>query len=181
MNRLIVAFESEKQRCQVGDILAAGGLPADRLLSGPAETVRAARKMGGCVVVTGYKMGGQNADELAYQLEGRALVLVIAPQPQLDFLDSQDIFTLPVPFTRTELLSSVRMLCQMAEKLSHLTAPRRDQAEQAAVQQAKALLMERQGLSEAQAHQALQRASMNSGRKLVELAREMVQTMAKDG
>lgn len=180
MNRLIVAFESEKQRAQIHEALTGGGIPVRSALSTAAETVRLVRKMGGGLVVTGYKMSGQNADELAYQLEGRAMVLVIAPAPQLEFLEHEDIFKLPVPFSRTELLTSVKMLLQMEEKFQHLTLPRRTPDEKMLVEQAKALLMERDGLTEAQAHQALQRMSMNAGRKLLDVAREVIQTMAKD-
>ena len=180
MDRLIVAFEGEKQRNQIHEALVAGGIPVRGVLSTSAEVVRLVRKMGGGIVLTGYKMSGQNAEALAYQLEGRAMVLVIAPAPQLELLEHPDLFKLPFPLSRAQLLSSVSMLCQMEEKLQRLTLPRRSAEEKALIEQAKAMMMAREGIGEAQAHQALQRQSMNSGRKIADVARQLMQAMAKE-
>lgn len=180
MNRLIVAFESEKQRTQIHDVLTTGGVTVLSALSTSAQVVRLVRKMGGGIVITGYKLSGQNAEALASRLEGRAMVLVIAAAPQLEFLEHPSLFKLPAPFTRTELLSSVRMLCQMEEKFRQLTLPQRSAEETALIEQAKEMIMDREGIGEAQAHQALQRRSMNTGRKIADVARELIEAMTQE-
>ena len=123
------------------------------------------------MVVCGYKLGDQTAELLFDDLPPACAMLVLAPQDRLDLLENGDIFRLPSPVTRGDLLASVRLLLQVGRRLERYGRPRRAEEERALIDRAKALLMDRHGLSEAQAHYYLQKKSMDSGAKLVQTAR----------
>jgi len=170
MNRLIVAFEGDKQCDLIREALESGGLAPYVVCHTGAEVLRSAQGMGRAVVICGFKFPDMSADELAYDLGSAAIVLVVGKNVQLDFCEHEGIFKLAAPFSRSELLSSVSMLAQLAEK-----APRRTADEEALVGEAKALLI-RSGMSEAEAHRYLQRCSMESGERLVSVAKRILQT-----
>ena len=78
MDRIILAFASEKAHAQITRILGSGGLaPSISCFSG-AETIRAARKLGGAVVICGFRLRDMTAEMLAVDLTGIAPVLVIS-------------------------------------------------------------------------------------------------------
>ncbi len=173
MNRLIVAFEGDKQCDLVRETLESGGMPPKVVCHTGAEVLRVAHEMGRALVICGYKFQDMTADELAYDLGSASIVLVVAKNVQLDFCEHEGIFKLPAPFSRSELLTSVSMLRQLAEKT--LTSPvRRTAGEEALVGEAKAILM-RTGMTEAEAHRYLQKRSMESGERLVSVAKRIVQ------
>ena len=88
----------------------------------------------------------------------------------LDVL-TEDIFRLPAPVSKGDLCASVRMVLQMNHRLERMIRPRRNEEEQAVIEEAKRLLMERNGMTEEQAHRFIQKKSMDSGSRMVQTAR----------
>ena len=97
-------------------------------------------------------------------------MLVVGRPEYLAMCESTNVFRLASPFGRAELVSSVRMLLQLHD----MRKPRRGGDERDLIERAKTLLMEQRGLTEAQAHQTLQRASMNLGLRMTECARRIL-------
>ena len=70
MDRIILAFASEKAHAQITRILGSGGLaPSISCFSG-AETIRAARKLGGAVVICGFRLRDMTAETEAPKSSG---------------------------------------------------------------------------------------------------------------
>jgi len=87
----------------------------------------------------------------------------------LDLL-SDDIFSLPAPVTRGDLCASVSMVLQMGRRLERVLRPKRNEEETQVVEKAKRHLMEREGLTEEEAHRYIQKKSMDSGARMVQTA-----------
>ena len=103
-------------------------------------------------------------------------MLMIAPQHQLDMV-SEEIFRLPAPISRSDLVNSTKMVLQMSHRLGRMIKPRRSDEDREVIRQAKSLLMERNGLTEDQAHRLLQKKSMDSGVNLVQTARLVLERL----
>ena len=162
METVIVAFENNKNALRVKEILEEDGA-ADCLVCRTADQVRrASRQFRMPVVVCGYKLGDQTAQLIFDDLPACAM-LVLARQDVLELMDNDEIFRLPAPASRVDLLASVRMLLQVGRRLEQRTRPQRSQEELA-------VLMDRSGMSEEQAHRYLQKKSMNSGARLTQTA-----------
>lgn len=170
MEKVIVAFEGEKISARVRDILESSGTAGCLICRSAAEVKRLVNKQHVPVVVCGYKLSDETAEVLCEDLPITCSVLVLAVQSLLDMIENEDVFKLTAPVSRNDLLSSVRMLTQVGHRMERYTRPRHSKEEEALLQKAKALLMDRNGMTEEQAHRFLQKKSMDSGAKLLQTA-----------
>lgn len=170
MDQVIVAFESSQTAERIRDILESGATASCVLCRTADQVRRAVHKLHITAVVCGFKLADQGAEALFRDLPPTCAMLVLAPQDLLELLQEEDIFRLAAPVSRGDLTGSVRMLLQMGHRLERACKPRRSSEEQALIDGAKALLMERSGMSEAQAYRFLQKTSMDHSARLVQTA-----------
>jgi len=170
MEKVILAFESEKTVARMRETLENSGVAGCIVCHSAAEIKRLVQKQHVTTVVCGYKLRDETAEALLEDLPISCSVLVVAVQNMLDMIDSDDIFKLAAPVSRNDLLSSVRMLLQIGRRMEKFVKPQRSEKEQALVERAKAILMDRHGMTEEQAHRFLQKKSMDSGAKLAQTA-----------
>ena len=79
-----------------------------------------------------------------------------------------------------ELVSTVDMMCQSMERRrrrQRLSPRERKPEEMALIKEAKCLLMERNHMSEEEAHRYIQKCSMDSSTSMVETAKMVLTTM----
>ena len=90
--------------------------------------------------------------------------------------------TLPMPFTVRDFLNTVDMMSQTIvrrKKKQRQSITLRSEGEQQIINEAKIILMERNSLSEEEAHRYIQKCSMDSGTNMIETA-QMVLSMMKE-
>lgn len=166
MEKIIVAFEKEKNALYMREMIESSGLASVQLCHSGMEVRRLAGQGSFCAVVCGYKLADGSAEALFEDLPPEVLMLMIATQPQLDLCATEGIFKLAAPVHREELFGSIQMLVQLNQHLEELEGePDRE------TQQAKAVLMVRRGMSEEEAHRFLQKKSMDMGCKRSEVAK----------
>jgi AmiR/NasT family two-component response regulator len=180
MDRIVVAIENEGIRKRISDMLEASGILIRGSCRSGAEAIRWIKKMGGGIIICGYKLADMMASDLAVDLNGAAMILVIATPSLLNMCNNESIFKLAAPVSKGDLIASVRMLMQLEEKHIRISPPRRTDKENAEVAQAKELLMSKNGMSEEEAHRYIQRKSMDSGAKAVETARLIIESYGKE-
>jgi hypothetical protein len=169
--RIVVTFEQEANRTLVADMLEKNGITVRYRCRTGAETIRAIKKMGGGVVVCGYKFPDMTAEHLAEDLDQRAMFLVLGKSVELDLFDNEDMFRLLMPVRAGELVGAVNLLLQLDQKRSRKMIPKRSQEEEEIIRQAKEVLMTVNHMTEAQAHRYLQRRSMETLTKMTDTAR----------
>lgn len=174
MEKVIVAFESEKTALRVREIVESAGLASCLVCRSAAEVKRLVNKQHLTTVICGYKFGDETAEALFDDLPPTCSMLVIAVQSMLTMMENDEIFQLPAPVSRNDLVTSVRMLIQVGHRLEKFVRPQRTVQEQAIIEKAKAVLMDRNGMTEDQAHRFLQKKSMDSGAKLIQTAQLIV-------
>ena len=160
MEKIIVAFESEKSCERICDILEGGSVAVCCKARSGGEVKRLVAKQHIGTIVCGYKLRDGSA---------ASTMVVIARQDMLDML-SDDIFKLAAPVSKGDLCASVNMVLQVGHRLEKALRPKRNEEENEAVSKAKRHLMERDGLSEEEAHRYIQKKSMDSGAKLIQTA-----------
>jgi len=174
MDKVIVAFESEKTALRVREIIEAAGLASCSVCRSAAEVKRLVNKQGLTTVICGYKFGDETAESLFSDLPANCSMLVVAVQSLLGLIEDDGIFRLSAPVSRGDLAASVRMLLQMSHRLERFVRPHRSEEEQAVIREAKAVLMDRGGMTEEQAHRFLQKKSMDHGAKLIQTAQAVI-------
>ena len=179
MDTVILAFEGEKTMSHIRDILENAGLAVCLTCHTGAEVKRLLYHQSVNTVICGYKLRDETAESLYEDLPPYCSMLVIAIQSLVGMIDQPDILKLTAPVSRSELLSSVRMLLQMGEGAEKPLPSGRSWREQAIIDRAKQILVERNGVTEEQAHHFLQRESMEAGVKLVQAALLIVDSAAE--
>lgn len=171
MDQVIVAFENAKSCDRIREIVESSGTASCIVCRSAAEVKRIAGKQRVSTVICGFKLPDESGEELFEDLPPSCAMLMVAVQSLLDLCQNEDIFQLPSPVSRGDLIASVRMLVQMGHRLGKFIHPQRSGEERALIDEAKALLMGRHGMTEEQAHRFLQKKSMDSGAKMVQTAK----------
>ena len=169
---VIVAFEGDSNNAKIREILESEGEFSCLVCRSAAEVKRAAHKQHRSLVVCGFKLADETCENLFHDLPDGCFMLMIGPQARLELSETEGIFKLQSPARRGELLASVRMLAQFQRYIPREKGPaKRDEEKQRLIAQAKAVLMDRHGMTEEQAHRFLQKQSMDNGAKLTDTAR----------
>ena len=171
MDTVIVAFENAAMGQRFGDVMESTGT-AKCLICRSGDQVRRLlnKQQVYCVICSPHLSDGP-AEWLYEDLPPSCSLLLVGPQHVLDACTGRDLFKLPTPIRKEQAVSTVRLLIQFGRRMERFVRPRRTQEEKALIDQAKAVLMDRNGMTEEQAHRFLQKQSMDSGAKLLDTAR----------
>ena len=174
MSRILTAFARDESREAVNAMLERCGMPTYVSFRSGAETIRAVRKLGGGVVICGYRLMDMTVNELAENLSGQATLLVIAKAALLGGVEAENVRALPAPLTRAQLTEAVEERMQTENARVRASVPQRSAEENAVIARAKQKLIE-EGWTEAQAHALLQKKSMIARRSMAEVARQLLE------
>ena len=97
MDKVIVAFESDKSCWRVKEILETSGTAACIVCKSADQVKRAVNKQHITTVVCGYKFSDESAEGLFEDLPPTCAMLMVAVQGMLDLCQSDDIFKLASP------------------------------------------------------------------------------------
>ncbi len=188
MRSIIVAFSDPDIANKVKTILLRHDLPVRGVASSGAMTLRyTSPGDGGGLIVCGARFTDMAAINLLTMLSDDYDVLMLSSSMSAEssFGHMEGLYMLPLPLQAEDLVSSARMLLQTRQMYKDTTRirkpstgqgkPESDAAgrkpeEQRIIEQAKALLMSRNHLSEQEAHRFLQKKSMDTGTKLIDMA-----------
>ena len=159
MDRIVVAFANEEARHRICRLLESDGWSPAASCGSGAEAIRTVRKLGSAIVVCGFKLRDITANDLAADLQGTALLMVVSSAVNLDFCEGDNLYKLPTPISRSDFFAT----------LDH-APPKRKEAEQELIRKAKELLMDTNRMTESEAHRFLQKRSMDAGMKLADMA-----------
>lgn len=172
MNSVIVAFANPEAQQRIVRMLESGGWRVAGCFCTGADVIRAVRKLGGAIVICGFKLRDTTADFLAQDLRGSAMLLVVSSPVNLSFCQGENLFKLATPASRAEFFATLDLLDQSVKP----RPPRRKAEDQRLIERAKALLMDVNRMTESEAHRFLQKRSMDTGSRLVDTAQWVLET-----
>ena len=179
MDRIVVAFANEEAQRRILRLLASDGWESAACCTSGAEVIRVVRKLGSAIVICGFKLRDMTAADLAADLRGTAVLLVVSSAVNLDMCEGENLYKLATPAARSDFFATLDMLRRFEEKNLHHPPPKRKEADQKLIRTAKELLMDVNRMTESEAHRFLQKRSMDSGMKLVETAQYIIDTYMK--
>ena len=171
MARIVVVSQSDDSRSKFVRLLASSGMQVFRSCSSGSELRRALSESEDCVVVMIGFTPDCKPDELMWDYKESIQILLIAKQAVLENIESPEIFRLAMPASGQAVVGAVEMLSQ----LHRMRLPRRTGESKDVVDRAKAVLMKQQGLSEPEAHRAMQQYAMNHGIRMAEFAQQILE------
>ncbi len=170
MARIVIAGSSEQSREQLSKLLSSSGYPVYRLCTNAGELRRVLNDCDDGLLILAGQLPDCSADELFWDYGEQVQILLLAKPPVLEACEETGIFRLALPASQQAVLGALEMLTQ----LHRMRLPKRAADEKRIVEQAKALLMRRDGLTEPQAHRALQQYAMNHGLRMADYAAQII-------
>ena len=177
MLRIIIAFPKLADAKKLKNVLNRNGYDDILACNSASHVIAAANESDGGIVLCGYRLPDMHYHELYGYLPREFQMLLVASPDKLQECSIGNIMCLAMPLHSHELVSTIQtMFWEMERPKKSPGRPRpkkRSEKEQKLIQNAKSLLMERNHLSESEAHKYIQKLSMDSGNTLVETA-EMI-------
>ena len=171
MGGVIIACKDGAMCDKLARTLAASGIEVAGSTTKGASALQKAAMLYGerGVLLCSYALSDMNASEL-YRImpEGFEMVVLLSSRQRAVF-DCEGILCLDIPINRRDLINTLMMLTE-PRKPVYVKPENRSEGDREIIGKAKALLMERNGMSEPEAHRFLQKQSMNSGQSLVSVA-----------
>lgn len=180
MTNIIVVFPKIEDAKSIKNVLVRNGFSVMAACTTGAQVIGLAEDYTGGIVICGYKLIDMLYSELFdYLPEGMEMLLLASPN-FLNEVDRKGIMCLSMPLKVHEMVSTVGMMCQSMEcrrRKQRLTPRERNPEEVSLIKEAKALLMERNHMTEEEAHRYIQKCSMDSSTNMVETAKMVLTTM----
>ncbi len=173
--RIVIASTSETMLEQLSRLLSSSGHTLFRSCTSESELRRAMDACEDGILVLAGLLPGLHIDDLVWDYGQQMQMLLIAKPQVLNRVEAESIFRLPVPASGQAVLGAVEMLTQ----LHGMRLPKRRGAEKETVEEAKKLLMERDSLTEAEAHRKIQQYAMNHGMKMYDYAAQILSASGK--
>lgn len=183
MTGIIVAFPNRDNAAGIRNLLVRGGMTVTGVCTSGAQAMNFADALDEGIVVCGYKLKDMVYTELREYLPESFEILLVASKEKWDTGLMDGVVGIPMPIKAYVLLETAGMMLENMErrrKKRREEKRARNPKQQAAVKEAKALLMERNQMSEKEAHRYLQKSSMDSGTNMAETA-EMILSMMERG
>lgn len=182
MTNIIVAFPKRENAVGIRNAMVRSGIDVSAVCLTGAKVLQYADTWDGGIIVCGFRLQDMQYTQLREMLPDSFTMLVISsPDKWTDGLP-EGVIGLPMPLKVYDLVSTVEMLLRTMEKKRKALREKkrlRSTQEKEQISQAKALLMERNHMSEEEAHRYLQKTSMETGRSMIETA-QMVLTIMNE-
>ena len=175
--QIIVVFPKIQDAKNIMNAIVKQGFDVVLATTTGAQAISKANELDGGLIISGYKlMDMYYADLYEYLPKGFELLLM-ASKAKLDNCYNNSIVCVEMPLRVRELIETLNMISYRYEKQKKKKKKlERKAADKAIIERAKSVLMERNHMSEEEAHYYLQKTSMDAGTALVEVA-EMVLSM----
>lgn len=173
MGTILIAMPKSEDSNHLADMLNRRGLLYDiEICQTTSEVLRISNERDYGVVICTKSVKGMSCLELSEYLPELFGMIILTKDPSLDVY-SDRIVKLAMPFKAQELISTIEMMTSFFVRRirKKKNAPvKRSAAEEKIVNDAKALLIERNNMSEPEAFRYIQKSSMDTGRSMVESA-----------
>ena len=182
MTNIIVVLPKLEDAKNIKNVLVRSGFGVSGVCTTGAQAISQADGLHDGIIVCSYKMADMIYSELHDCMPAGFEMLLMASQHLINECYGNDIVCLSMPLKVNDLINTVNMMVEGIERRRRKMRQKpkvRSAEEEAAILEAKELLMGRNHMTEEEAHRYLQKCSMDSGTNIVETAL-MVLSMLRD-
>lgn len=179
---IILVFPKQETAKSLRSVLQKAGYTVDAVCTTVAQALKAASEYDSGIIVSNYRLVDGMAIDIYENAGARFQFLMIGPKDYVDAREVADIFSLTTPLHVSELCETMEVMSMAYarwRKKARAKPKMRSKEEQRTIDQAKLLLMERNGLTEEEAHRYIQKSSMGSGTGVVETAAMILRLMGR--
>ena len=177
MVNVVVAFSKPEDAKSIKNILMRNGFQVTAVCSSGAQALARAGDLGSGILVCGYRLTDMLFDELSECLPPEFQMLLVASPAKQQAASGQNVVCLSTPLKVHDLVSTLEMMsaAQIRRRKKKKQEPaKRSSEERELLNQAKHILMERNHMTEEEAHRYIQKCSMDSGTNMIETAQMVI-------
>ena len=177
MANIIVAFSKPEDAKSIKNILLRNGFPVIAVCTSGAQVLSQLDDLNSGIIVCGYRLTDMLYSELHDCMSPEFSMLMISSPSKWSAGTPEQVVCLPMPLKVHDLVGTLEMIVQAQarrRKKLRQQPKQRDEKERAIINQAKALLMERNNMTEEEAHRYIQKCSMDSGTNMLETAQMVI-------
>lgn len=181
MTSIIIVFPKAEDGKSIKNLLVRHGYDVAAVCTRGSQVLNYTDMMNNGIVICGYKFPDMYYTDLKDTLPDDFDMLLLASDRVCGECRDENIICVTMPLRVQDLMSTLEMMCmnQDRKRKKRKAKPKqRSEAERKVLWEAKEILMERNHMSEEEAHRYIQKCSMDSGTSLTETAR-MVLAMTK--
>lgn len=180
MSSIVIAFPRQEVSQNLKRILMQSGYHVQAVCANGAQVLACAQELESGIVVCGARFADMMYTELYEYLPDGFQMLLIASAAVVRDRDIGQMVCLAMPLKVHELLETLAMmeerLRRQRKRMKNLPKARSEE-DRALIGKAKALLMERNGFSEEEAHRYIQKRSMENQTGLIEVSQMILSLM----
>ncbi len=183
MSNIVIAFPKKEVAQNIRKILSQSGYSVQAVCSTGAQALASVNNLENGILICGSRFIDMMYMEIHDYLPPEFQMLLIASPTSIQEREVENLVCLELPMKVHELLQTLEMMeGQIHRRRKRLrNIPRqRSEEDRQMIEQAKALLMNRNKFSEEEAHRYIQKRSMENGTGLVEVA-QMILSLMQDG
>ena len=180
MIHIIVVLPKPEDARSIRNLLMKNGFRVSGVCTTASQALSTMDDLGEGIVICSYRMPDMLYHELYACLPKGFEMLLLASPNVLQECEGNDIMCLAMPFKVYDLINTLDMMGQAIERRrrrARQSPKERSPEEEALLKEAKELLMNRNHMSEEEAHRYLQKCSMDSGTNMVETAQMVLAMM----
>jgi len=179
LTNIVVVFPRIADAKSIRNLLVKNGFHVSATVSTGAAVLELVDEMSDGLVISGYKLPDMIYTQMHELLPPGIEHMLIASREHITEGDG-NIVCFEMPIKIHDLINTVSMIVEGIEskrRKKRQTPTIRDDESKKIITEAKVLLMERNNLTEEEAHRYLQKTSMNSGTNMFETAQKILSLM----
>lgn len=180
MSNVIVAFPKAEVAKNMKKVLSQSGYHVTAVCTTGAQALSSINEMETGIIVCGYRFVDMMYSEIYEYLPEGFQMLLIASAASVMQKEIAHLVCLSTPLKVHELLQTMEMMEYSITryKKKQRQKPRaRSEQDRLIIERAKMLLMDRNGMTEEEAHRYIQKRSMDNGTGLVEISQMILSLM----
>lgn len=183
MSNIVIAFPKKEVVQNIRKILSQSGYSVQAVCSTGAQALASVNNLENGILICGSRFIDMMYMEIHDYLPPEFQMLLIASPTSIQEREVENLVCLELPMKVHELLQTLEMMegqIRRRRKRFRSIPRQRSEEDRQMIEQAKALLMDRNKFSEEEAHRYIQKRSMENGTGLVEVA-QMILSLMQDG
>lgn len=180
MTNIVVAFPKIEDATNIKNLLVRSGYSVAAVCTSGSKVLNLIDEYNDAIIICGYKLQDMLYSDLKMNLPDYFGFILITTPARVNEAMGQGIVSITMPLKVNDLANTIDMLSmnilRRRKKLKE-QPKKRNLEEQKFIDEAKKILIEKNNLTEYEAHRYIQKTSMDSGTNMVETAQMIIQIM----
>lgn len=167
MRDIIITYPVKDVALKLRALLESEGFHVSYVCALGSSTLSIAQELNEGIVIAASNLSDMTASNIAEHLPPGFDVIALCKNGKAEYMGN--LINMPMPVQREDFLQTVAVLVSTRSSFN-----KRGKNETDIISDAKLIIMSKKNISEGQAHRYLQNESMRQGKKMIDLARDII-------